>query len=122
MEQQEILDQTNEAGNNRKRPIAITVICILGFIGAAFTIPIIFSDIARQVGSWYPPYLGLSTVIGLVSMLGLWKMKKWAAYTYTGFAALNQIVLLTMGVWNIMALIIPGIVIGIVLAHINKMD
>ncbi|WP_035091036.1 hypothetical protein [Aquimarina macrocephali] len=122
MGQQEILDQTNEAGNNKKRPTAITVICVLGFIGAAFTIPMIFSDIAGQVGSWYPPYLGLSAVIGLVCMLGLWKMKKWAAYMYTGFVALNQIVLLAMGVWNIMALIIPGIVIGIALAHINKMD
>ncbi len=122
MEQQEILDQTDEAGNTKKRPTAITVICVLGFIGAAFTIPMIFSDIAGQVGSWYPPYLGLSAVIGLVCMLGLWKMKKWAAYTYTGFVALNQIVLFTMGVWNLMALIIPGIVIGIALAHINKMD
>ena len=122
MEEQEILDQSNSSLQNKKRPTAITVICILGFIGAAFTIPMIFSDIAGQVGSWYPPYLGLSAVIGLICMIGLWKMKKWAAYTYTGFVVLNQIVLLAMGVWNIMALIIPGIVIGIALAHVNKMD
>ena len=108
--------------NNKKRPTAITIICILGFIGAAFTIPMIFSDLAAQVGSWYPPYLGLSAVVGLVCMLGLWKMKKWAAYTYIVFVALNQRVLLAMGVWNIIALIIPGIIIWIVLAHINKMD
>jgi uncharacterized membrane protein (DUF2068 family) len=82
----------------------------------------IFSDLAGQVGSWYPPYLGLSAVIGLVSMLGLWKMKKWAAYTYSGFVVLNQIVLLAMGAWNLMTQIITGIVIGIALANINKMD
>ena len=76
--------------NNKKRPTAITIICILGFIGAAFTIPMIFSDLAAQVGSWYPPFLGLSAVVGLVCMLGLWKMKKWAAYTYIVFVALNQ--------------------------------
>ena len=122
MEQQEILDQTNENPDSKKRPKAITVICVIGFIGAAFTIPMIFSDIAGQIGSWYPPYLGLSAVLGLVCMIGLWKMKKWAAYTYTGFVALNQVVLLAMGVWNIMALIIPGIVIGIALTHVNKMD
>ena len=44
-------------------------------------------------------------------MVGLWKMKKWAAYTYIGLTAANQIVLLVMGVWSIMALIIPAIVI-----------
>ncbi|MBX7225675.1 MAG: hypothetical protein K1X55_06575 [Chitinophagales bacterium] len=122
MEEQEILDQSNASLQSKNRPTAITVICILGFFGAAFAIPMIFSDIARQVGSWYPPYLGLSSVIGLTCMIGLWKMKKWAAYTYTGFVILNQIVLIAMGVWNIMALIIPVIVIGIALAHVNKMD
>ena len=122
MEQQEVLDQTNEGPSSKKRPTAITVICILGFIGAVFTIPVVFSDIASQIGSWYPPYLGLSAVIGLGCFIGLWNMKKWAAYTYTGFVALNQVILLAMGVWNIMALIIPGIIIGIALAHVNKMD
>lgn len=122
MEQQEILDQTNENPDSKKRPTAITVTCVIGFIGAAFTIPLIFSNIAGQIGSWYPPYLGLSAVLGLICMIGLWKMKKWAAYTYTGFVVMNQVVLLAMGVWNVMALIIPGIVIGIALAHVNKMD
>lgn len=122
MEKQEVLDQTNEEVNNKKRPTAITVICVIGFVGAVFTIPMIFSDIAKQIGSWYPPYLALSAVIGLACMIGLWKMKKWAAYTYTGFVALNQVVLLAMDVWNIMALIIPGIVIGIALSYIKKMD
>jgi hypothetical protein len=122
MDQQEILDQTNENPYSKKRPTAITVICVIGFIGAVFTIPLIFSDIAGQIGSWYPPYLGLSAVLGLVCMIGLWKMKKWAAHTYTGFVALNQVVLLEMGVWTIMSLIIPGIVIGIALTHVDKMD
>jgi len=122
MEQQNINDQVNEKPDNKKRPTAITVICVLGFIGAAFTIPIIFSDLPGQVGNWYPPYLGLSAIIGFACMIGLWQMKKWAAYTYTGFVGLNQIVLLTMGVWNAMSLIIPAIVVGIALANVKKMD
>ena len=122
MEQQNIANQVNEKQEEKKRPTAITVICVLGFIGAAFTIPLIFSDIAGQIGSWYPLYLGLSAIIGLVCMVGLWQMKKWAAYTYTGFVGLNQIVHLTMGVWNVMALLIPAIVVGIALTHLKKMD
>ena len=122
MEQQNIANQVNEKQEEKKRPTAITVICVLAFIGAAFTIPLIFSDIAGQIGSWYPPYLGLSAITGLVCMIGLWQMKKWAAYTYTGFVVLNQIVLLTMGVWNVMAFLIPAIVVGIALTHIKKMD
>ncbi|MFD2892617.1 hypothetical protein ACFS5J_11410 [Flavobacterium chuncheonense] len=114
--------RTDNQVNEKKRTTAITIICVLGFIGAALAIPIIFTGIARQIGSWYPPYLGLSTIIGFVCMVGLWQMKKWAAYTYAGFVGLNQLVLLTMGVWNIMALIIPAIVVGIALTHVKKMD
>lgn len=122
MNDSEILDQPNGGTPKKERPVAITVICILGFIGAALTIPLIFSGIAKQIGSWYPPYLGLSSIIGLACMLGLWKMKKWAAYTYTGFVALNQVVLLAMGLWSITSLIVPGVVIGIALANLDKMD
>ena len=106
----------------KKRPTAITVICILGFIGAAASIPMIFSDTVRVIWSWYPLYLGLSCVIGFVCMVGLWQMKKWAAYTYTGFVVLNQIVLLAMGVWNVGALLFPAIVVGIALANVKKMS
>ena len=106
----------------KKRPIAITIICILGFLGVAFSIPILFSGAAGRIGDWYPPYAGFCAVIGLVCMVGLWLMKKWAACTYAGFVALNQIVLLSMGVWKPNVLIIPAIVIGVTMAYIKEMD
>jgi hypothetical protein len=111
----------NETTEKAKRPTAITVICVIGFIGALITVPLIFSSIAQQVGSWYPPYLGFSAVMGLACMVGLWMMRKWAVYTYIGFVALNQVVLLAMGVWNVMALLIPAIVIFFALKNVSKM-
>lgn len=103
------------------RPTAITVICVIGFIGGLFTIPLIFTDIARNIGAWYPPYLAVSGVVGFVCMVGLWKIRRWAVFTYTGFVALNQIVMLAMGVWSVFALLIPGIVIAIGFIHLSKM-
>ena len=99
------------------RPTSITVICIVGLIGAVVSVPLIFSPIAGAIGAWYPPYLALSSIIGSICMVGLWNMKKWAAYTYTGFVVLNQVVMLAMGVWNIFALLIPGVVIFFALTH-----
>ena len=112
----------NETVEKAKRPTSITVICVIGFLGALISLPLIFSPIALQIGSWYPPYLGVSSIVGLVCMVGLWTMKKWAAYAYTGFVALNQIVLLAMGVWNVMALLIPAVVIFFALKHVSKMS
>ena len=104
------------------RPVAITIICILGFIGAALTLPLIFSDMARGVGAWYPPYLGFSAVAGLICMFGMWKMKKWSVFAYTALVIVNQVVLFSMGVWNPFALLIPAIVIAIAFANLSKMN
>jgi uncharacterized membrane protein (DUF2068 family) len=106
----------------KKRPILITVICILGFIGAAVAIPMIFSDISRSIGAWYPPYLAFGAVIGLICMIGLWMMKKWSIIVYTAFFVVNQVVFLAMGVWTILALLIPVIVIAIGFSQFSKMD
>jgi hypothetical protein len=111
-----------QQAEEKKRPIAITVICILGFLGVALSIPLIVSDIAGMVGPWYPPYLALGVVVGLACMVGLWMMKKWAVIAYTMMIVINQVVMLAMGVWNVMAIIIPGIVIAIGFSYFSRMD
>ena len=103
------------------RPVAITVICILGFIGAAITLPLIFSATAAGIGSWYPPFLGLSALVGLICMIGLWKMKKWAAFLYAALVAVCQIVLLSMGLWSAFSFLVPAIIIAIAFANLSKM-
>jgi len=55
-------------------------------------------------------------------MIGLWMMKKWGIITYTTFFGINQVVLLAFGVWNIFALIIPGIVIAIGFSQYKLME
>ncbi|MFY9985147.1 MAG: hypothetical protein WAK31_10325 [Chthoniobacterales bacterium] len=42
------------------RPVIITIICILAFIGVLFAIPLVFSSYASQIGSWYPPFWRLA--------------------------------------------------------------
>jgi hypothetical protein len=129
MDQNNILDKqeayTAPYAQPKERPVAITVICVLGFVGAGLMIivlPFIFAKLDRMIGGWYPPYLAFSSIVGLACMIGLWKMKKWAAYTYTAMTVLNQIVMLAMGVWNVFALLVPAIVIAIALYHVKKMD
>jgi hypothetical protein len=103
------------------RPVPITVICVLGAIGVVLVIPMIFSEAARLIGAWYPPFLALSAVIGAACTVGFWLMRRWALYLYTAMGVINQIVLLAMGVWSIMALVLPAIVIGIGFAYVSRM-
>ncbi len=110
------------AAEKAKRPIAITIICVLGLIGAVVSVPLIFSSVARSIGAWYPPYLALCSVIGLACMVGLWMMKKWAVFLYTGLLVINQVVLLAMGVWNPLALVVPLIVVVVAFMNLSKMS
>jgi hypothetical protein len=103
------------------RPVPITILCVVCAIGAVFAIPIIFSGVARSIGAWYPPCLALAAVVGAVCTVGFWLMRRWALYLYTAMFVINQIVLLTMGVWTIMSVILPAIAMGIGFAYFSRM-
>jgi hypothetical protein len=90
-------------------------------IGVVFVIPMIFGDAARSIGAWYPPCLAASGIIGAACTVGFWLMRRWALYLYTAMVVINQVVLLAMGVWTIMALILPAIVVGIGFAYYSRM-
>ena len=103
------------------RPLAITVICILGLLGAAGAVWILSSGIARQIGPWYPPYLAAASIVGAICLLGFWKMRRWGVILYTALALINQVVLLAAGRWNMLAIILPGIVVAVGFGYFSRM-
>ena len=105
-----------------KRPVIVTVICIIGFIGALFTIPLLFSSVASQIGAWYPPYLGISALVGIISFVGFWLMRLWGLYLYTSMFILNQIVLIVMHVWSPIAIILPLVILVIGFCFRSRMS
>ena len=109
------------AASRPRRPVAITIICVIGFLGVLIVVPILFVPQTAAIAPWYPTVLGLSAVIGLVSMIGLWRMRRWAVYLYTTITVLNQVLLLATGLWNPFALIIPGVVVAVMFAYVSRM-
>ena len=105
-----------------RRPIAMTAICVLSGMGILFTIPLIFSEAAASIGAWYPPFLAASAAVGAACTVGFWLMRRWAVYLYTGVLCLTQIVLLAMGSWNIVALLIPLVVVIIGFIYLPRME
>lgn len=112
----------DDTDNDSKRPTAITVICVIGFIGAAAAVPLLLSPYPKMVGRGYPQFLAASCFLGLVSMIGLWKMKQWGAYLYTGGAIISQIGLIGMGLWSPQYAVIPAIIVFIALKNMHKMS
>jgi hypothetical protein len=111
--------QTPEAST--RRPVIIMVLCVLGLIGAAGNVPTIFADAARNVGAWFPPFLALSVVVTVVCMIGLWKMRRWAVFVYTGLALVALVIALMTGAWNVTAQLVRVAVIAVMFFQISKM-
>jgi hypothetical protein len=99
-------------GSAQKRPTAITIICVLMAFGSLVAVPLAFSKAAHQVGPWYPPLLLISSILGLVSLVGFWLMRRWAVFLYTGVFVVVQIVMLSLGQASPIGTIIPLIVIA----------
>jgi hypothetical protein len=91
-------------------------------MGILFTIPLIFSEAATSIGAWYPPFLALSAAVGAACTVGFWRMRRWAVLLYAGLLCLSQIVLLAMGSWNIVALLIPLVVVIIGFIYLPRME
>jgi hypothetical protein len=104
-----------------KRPVPITIVCIIGFIGVIATVPLMLSDAASSIAPWYPPALGVSALIGLTCMIGLWMMRKWAVYAYTAFFAITQGILIATGLWSVSALVLPAVVIVVMFVYLSRM-
>ena len=111
----------DDAPAARARAVAITVICVIGVIGILATFLIMFSETARHIAPWYLPLLVVSAVIGLASFIGLWMMRRWGLYLYTALSAAVQAILLTGGLWQPKALLLPAIVIAIGFYYVGKM-
>lgn len=121
----------NDTPINPTRPVIITVICVIGAIGIllglAATIALVFlpSDISNQVlgalPAWHMPYVGGSALLNIVSIIGLWQMRRWGLLVYILVGILDQIVVFILGQWNITNLIIPLIVIGVGAFYFKRM-
>jgi hypothetical protein len=85
-------------------------------------IAIVTTGAQTGLPSWYMPYLVLTMLVGLASLIGMWKMKKWGALLYAVMFAVNQCILFATGLWTPGALIIPLIVTVIALSQLPKMD
>jgi hypothetical protein len=110
-----------------KRPTSITVICVIGILGILIPVLMLFSSTAREIlaeqsGVLRLSYMAFASIVSLVCIVGLWRMKKWAAYAYTGWAAVGMAVQLAMGQLDIQSFLITAIVIFFALMHVGKMS
>jgi hypothetical protein len=102
-------------------PPAIIAVCFIGLINAMQLTFMIFTPVSKQFGSLYPVYFSVAAILSLISIAGLWWLKKWAVYLYLLVLILNQLVLLSMGLWELSAVIMPLIILILLWQNKDKL-
>jgi hypothetical protein len=103
-----------------KRPIAVTILCLISFL--ALLISIIHNPLFSNGDYDLTPYIGFISLLKVVCIIGLWKMKKWALYIYASMFLVNQFMLIYLNHWTFDSIVIPPLFIGIALYYLNKME
>lgn len=82
--------------NQVKRPILLSIICIIGFAWITFSFPGVFAPSTKKLGVFAPAIYGLIIAFSFISFIGIWHMKKWGVELYvTSFFAKQIFFLLT---------------------------
>ena len=66
----------------KRRPLLISIICIIGFIWIVFTFPGVCSPFMKKIGNWVPALYGFIIACSFISYVGVWHMKKWGVHLY----------------------------------------
>jgi hypothetical protein len=116
-----ILDRDPEPDDNVKRPLAITIVCVL-----EVSVLVLFGVYAivmhsRMIIDGFLFYNVIRTVLKAGLAIGMWQMKKVAAYAFIGVVVLNQILLLRIDRWTMQAFVFPVIMLVLVLSRIERM-
>jgi len=101
-------DSRNNMQSSFKRPVLLTIVCILGFIWIVFSFPSVFSPAIKKMGDWYPALFGLIVATSFISYIGLWHMKRWGV----------QLFLITFFVKETILLVVNDISIAGIVASI----
>src|SRR5262245_9214623 len=65
-----------------KRPIIISIICIVGYLSVVFTFPQVFSPSIKKLGVLMPAVYGILVAAHFISCVGIWYFKRWGVQLY----------------------------------------
>lgn len=108
--------QKKQSDETVKRPILLSILCILGFFGVAInSLQYVsnMSGLGSLHGEWFPIAMFFMIAIKLVGLIGLWNMRAWGVYIFTFSILLDIVMSMIMGIeaFAFILLIVPILMI-----------
>ncbi len=105
-----------------KRPVLLSIVCILGFIWIVFSFPSVFSPSIKKMGDWYPALFGLIVASSFISYIGLWHMKRWGVQLFLITFFIKETILVVVQDVNFMGIFFSILFIVPMMVFYKRMD
>ncbi|MBL7889779.1 MAG: hypothetical protein JNL24_09510 [Bacteroidia bacterium] len=105
-----------------KRPVLLTVVCIIGFIWVVVSLPGVFAPEVKKIGDWMPAIFGFIRASMFISMIGVWYMKRWGVRLFIIVFFIKESVFLLIDNTNYFSIVLSIFFISSMLAYYKRMD
>ena len=108
-----------------KRPVSLTIICIVGLLWSLLNFIFVFSPFIKKISDWAPAIYGVIVALQFISFIGIWNMKRWGVMFYVLSFFLKQcfaILINDIGISEEVGIGISIVFIVFLLVFYRKMD
>lgn len=106
----------------KKRPVLISIICIIGYIWIVVTFPGMFSPAVKKIGAWYPALYGIFVASNFISFIGAWNMKRWGAELFIVTFFVKQVVNFMANDVSFVGIFLSVLFIIVFVVYYRRMD
>jgi hypothetical protein len=108
--------------STRKRPVLLTVVCILGFTWIVFSFVGVFNPALKKMSDWYPALFGLIVATTFISYIGTWHMKRWGVQLFAISFFIKEAALILIDDLNPVGIVFSLFFLISMLCFYKKMD
>src|ERR1700722_17840813 len=118
-------------GLKAKRPVIISIMCIIGWVMVLFSFIYAFSPTVKKIGDFYPALYSFVICLQFISCVGIWYMKKWGAHLFVLSLSGKETLLYLMNdfsntgigfIFSMLFLVLSLIIIIALLFYYRRMD
>lgn len=108
------------------RPILVTIICIIGFLGGLLfaigvSLPSLRVALLSEFGRSSLLVLGFIWILSLVGLAGYWQMRKWGLYVYASGTVIGMVHGASFSFASIVGFLVPILVIVVGVLYSKRM-
>lgn len=105
-----------------RRPVFISILCVIGFLWVVLSFPSVFSPEVKRKSVFLPALYGVFIACHFIALIGVWHLKRWGVIWFTSVFFLKTMVAVWMNDIPKLGTVLSILLIISFLFYYKKMD